>query len=177
MKVLGTSHRRRIIFEMNDNQFIERIQNIRGRMYKIAYTYCKNEEDAKELISSTVYNAYKSLGKMLDEKYFETWVIRILINQCHQFSRKKKNIIQSSLDTFSDFLQVKEENLDITEKLDLYEAVDSLDGPVKTTIILKYFEDLTIKQTAEHMDVPESRVKNYLNKGLKELRKKLRSGY
>lgn len=159
---------------MEDMEFLNRVQDLRGRLYRIAYTYVKNEEDAKEIISNTVYKGYKNLNKLKKEEFFETWITRILINECYGHNRKNKGIIKVSIESISDWFSVKEENLEMDRKIDLYEAVDSLEGLIKTTIILKYLEDMTIKETARYMDISESRVKNYINKGLKILREKLR---
>jgi len=160
---------------VEDKEFLERVQQIRQRLYRIAYTYIKNEEDAKEIISNTVYKGYKNLSKLKNSEFFETWITRILINECHQLSRKNKGKVYVSLEFIADWIHKEsEENYDIDDKIDLYEAVDSLEGSIKTVIILKYFEDMTIKETAQHIGISESRVKNYIHKGLKTLREKLR---
>jgi len=160
---------------VEDKEFLERIQQIRQRLYRIAYTYIKNEEDAKEIISNTVYKGYKNLSKLKNSEFFETWITSILINECHQVSRKNKGKVHVSLEFISDWMHKESEgNYDIDDRIDLYEAVDSLEGSIKTVIILKYLEDMTIKETAKHIGISESRVKNYIHKGLKCLREKLR---
>jgi len=63
------------------------------------------------------------------------------------------------------------------EKLDLFIAVDKLSEIEKTIVILKYFQDLKIKEISEIMKIPESSVKNYLHKALINLRCDLKEGY
>ncbi len=155
----------------DENAFCKLMQINKEVLYKTAYTYTKNQHDALEILDNTVYKAYISIKKLKDTKYFNTWIMRILINNCINYINKKKRIV---------FFK---ENVDIIEKskhidnreeiLDLYEAIDNLDGKFKIIIILRYFQDLTVPQIAEIMDYPLGTVKTYIHKALKQLRIKL----
>ena len=60
------------------------------RLYKIAYVYVKNEENALEIFQETVYKAYVSIKDLKEEKYFSTWITRILINTASVHLNKNK---------------------------------------------------------------------------------------
>ena len=53
-----------------------------SRLYRIAYAYLHNEDDALEVIQESTYRAYRNLKKLKQPNYFETWLIRILLNCC-----------------------------------------------------------------------------------------------
>ena len=51
-------------------------------MYKIAISYVKNDEDAADAIQDTILSCYENLKSLKYNRYFKTWMIRILINKC-----------------------------------------------------------------------------------------------
>ena len=90
------------------------------KLYKIAYVYMKNEEDALEVFQETVYKAFISIKNLTDEQYFSTWLTRILINTAFDQLKKKKRIIPME----KEFLESKIEPYQPSEKYsDLLEEV------------------------------------------------------
>lgn len=155
----------------SEDAFCKLIKINKDVLYKTAYTYTKNQHDALEILDSTVYKAYISIKKLKDTKYFNTWIMRILINNCINYLKKKKRIV-----LFKGNVDIPEKAEHINNKeeiLDLYEAIDNLEGKLKIIIILRYFQDLTVPQIAEIMDYPLGTVKTYIHKALKQLRIKL----
>ncbi|MTK11254.1 MAG: sigma-70 family RNA polymerase sigma factor [Clostridiaceae bacterium] len=155
----------------DENAFCELMKINKEVLYKTAYTYTKNQHDALEILDNTVYKAYISIKKLKDTKYFNTWIMRILINNCINFLNKKKRIVLFKENV--DILKKTQPSENREEILDLYEALDALDGKLKIIIILRYFQDLTVPQIAEIMDYPLGTVKTYIHKALKQLRIKL----
>ena len=68
------------------------------------------------------------------------------------------------------------ENYLIEEKVDLYDAIDSLKEQYKTVVILFYFQELKIREIARIMNIPEGSVKVYLYRAKKQLRRQLEGG-
>lgn len=152
----------------DSNAVYSLICEYKSQMYKIAYSYFKNEQDALEAIQETVYRAYNNLHKLKQQQYFKTWLLRILINYCiDENKRKKKSAI---LFDAGDFAQ----NEDINNKLEINQAISKLNSRYKSIIILKYFEGLTINEIAFIMEKPVGTIKTWLNKALSELRIVLR---
>ena len=78
-----------------DNQaFSELIISMENELYKIARTRLRNEEDIKEAVQETIIKTYSSLKKLRNSKFFKTWIIRILINECNNVYSKNKKIIK-----------------------------------------------------------------------------------
>ena len=46
-------------------------------MYKVAFSYLKNDEDAADAIQDTILSCYENLKSLKQNKYFKTWMIRI----------------------------------------------------------------------------------------------------
>jgi RNA polymerase sigma factor (sigma-70 family) len=58
------------------------------QLYRIAYSYFKNQEDSLEAIQEVTYRAYKAVRKLKEPAYFTTWVVRIMMNYCTDELRK-----------------------------------------------------------------------------------------
>lgn len=59
-------------------------------MYKVAAAYLKNDEDVADAIQDTILSCYENLKSLKQNRYFKTWMIRILINKCKDMIQKKK---------------------------------------------------------------------------------------
>ena len=58
-------------------------------MYKVAVAYLKNDEDVADAIQDTILSCYENLKSLKQNRYFKTWMIRILINKCKDMIQKK----------------------------------------------------------------------------------------
>ena len=76
-----------------DNEaFNELIENNKLKMYKTAKAILNNEDDVCDAIQETLISAYKNLNKLKENKFFSTWIIRILINKCYDIIAKNKKV-------------------------------------------------------------------------------------
>jgi RNA polymerase sigma-70 factor (ECF subfamily) len=156
----------------NDDAFYELIQQRKELLYRTAYAYVKNQEDALDIVSDTVYKAYKSLRKLKEPAFFNTWLTRILINCSLDHLKKQKRIM-----LVKEIADTPERTKDFSENLDLRQAVDELDDKCRTVIILKYYHDLTIREVAEIMQCPQGTIKSYLHRALNSLRVDLKEDW
>lgn len=100
------------------------------RLYRTAYLYVRNREDALDIVQETAYKAFSSISQLRNEKYFLTWVTKILINYAYKVQKKRRNEI-SSENEVATLSRVKNE-----EKLDLASAIGKLPSKHQTCIIL-----------------------------------------
>lgn len=145
--------------------FIELIEDRKDMLYRTAFLYMKNQQDALEIVDTTVYKGYLSIKKLKNPKFFNTWLTKILINASLDLLRYRKKVVLFNNTYDGEYLPE-----DSAMKIDLYNAVDKLQGKYKTVIILKYYNNLKISEVAEVMECTESNVKNYIHKALKSLR-------
>lgn len=139
------------------------------QLYRTAFLYVRNREDALDVVQEASYKAFKSIGNLKNEKYFLTWLTRILIHCSYEVLNKKKKEIPIDI--------MNEGKVDggeqRVESLDLLEAINQLNEKHKDAIILFYFQDLPITQVAKIMNIPENTVKTYLSRGKERLKKGL----
>ncbi|MDM0463983.1 sigma-70 family RNA polymerase sigma factor [Clostridium perfringens] len=158
----------------NKESFGILIKNNKEYLYKMAFLYVKDEQDALEVIHETVYRGFLNIEKLKKAKFFNTWITRILINVSIDFLNKKgKN------EMLDENTPIRKEKCEISteEKLDLYNAIDLLNDNYKTVIIMMYFNDMKIKDISRVMEIPENTVKTYLRRAKQALGEVLKEGY
>lgn len=140
------------------------------QLYRTAYIYVRNREDALDVVQETSYKAFLSIGQLKNEKFFLTWLTKILINCSYEVLRKsmKQVPLNNTIELTFDSKREKREEI-----LDLLEAVNRLNEKHKNAIILFYFHDLPISEVAKVMDIPKNTVKTYLSRGKDQLKKLL----
>lgn len=153
----------------DDNAFYELISERKNQLYKTAYAYVKNKEDALDIVSETVYKAYISIKNLKNPQFFNTWLTRILINTSMDFVKKNSRIVHFEENLYSKGKDTETEDKD-EGFIDLRQSVDKLHTRYKTIVILKYFQDMTLGEIAEVLKCPLGTVKTHLHKALKELR-------
>ena len=75
---------------MTNEEFVNQISAAETSLYRVAKSILKNDEDCADAIQNAVLKAFDKIGTLKKEKYFRTWLTRILINECYQIMRKKK---------------------------------------------------------------------------------------
>ncbi len=155
----------------NKKAFQELLEEEKVKLYKIAFVYMKNEEDALEVFQETTYKALRSIKNLKDERYFSTWLSRILINTAIDLLNKKKKIIPMEKENLEEKLPPYESNV---EDFDLLQAVMELDEKYKTVLMLRFYKDYTVKQIADALDCPEGTVKTNIHRGIHQLKVKLK---
>ncbi|WP_113929060.1 sigma-70 family RNA polymerase sigma factor [Bacillus sp. P14.5] len=154
----------------NDKAFQELVEEEKNKLYRMAYLYVKNENDAIDIVHETIYKAYVSIKKLKEPDYFTTWLTKILINTALNYIKKNKNIIP-----FEEIERYEtNEKVPIAENLDLVDALDRLEEKYKTVIILRYYKGLQVNEIANMLDCPEGTVKTNLHRAINKLRIDLR---
>ena len=138
------------------------LKKYKNYLYKIAYSYTKNENDSLDLIQECSYKAWLNIKKLKNHSSFKVWISRILINIA--LDEYYKNLKKNNLEIDYTISIYEDAKLDIAEKLDLQNAIDLLKPEYKTVIILKYFDDISINNISEIMDLPSNTVKTYLRR-------------
>ncbi|WP_055070175.1 sigma-70 family RNA polymerase sigma factor [Clostridium massiliamazoniense] len=152
----------------DDEAFEYIINSCKEKLYRTAFAYVKNEEQALDIVQETVYKAYISIGKLKNPEYFNIWITRILINNALTIIKKNSKVVYLDNDELINSVIANEVNSD--EKIYIWQALEELELKHREVIVLKYFDDLTVTEIAGVLGYPVGTVKTYLNKGLKKLR-------
>ena len=138
-------------------------------MYRLAYSYVRNEEDALDIVQESVYKAIKNAGKVQQEAYIRTWIWRIVMNTAVDLIRSRKN--ETGLEEAGE--TGKE---DTYQDFDTLEALKILEPRDKAVIVLRFFEDQKLEDIARTLQENTNTVKTILYRSLKKLRVELTEG-
>lgn len=149
----------------DEDSFTVLIDGMQERLYRMAYTYVKNQEDALEIVQETVFKAYISIHKLKQPQYFKTWLTKIAVNCALDYIRKSQKIVYIDREPEGKYAPEHRE-----DAIDLHEALSGLDEKSRMVIVMRYFEDLPIKDIAEVLEMPLSSVKSVIYRGLEKLK-------
>ena len=128
-----------------ENVLIEYVTENKEKFYRMAFQYIKNEEQALDIVQEAIIKSLTNLHKLKNEEHIKTWFYRILINECLQAIKKNKKENAFNIDEYN--ISTKEEN--IAEIIDLYNAIDNLKPKLKTVIVLRFFENMSIEEISK----------------------------
>lgn len=141
-------------------------------IYRLAYTYTKNQEDALDVVQNTIIKALESYELLKNADAVKTWVYRIAVNESISYMRKNRKDVLTDENFDLEAASVYEEKgYDMHD--DLYDAINMLPADVQTIIKLRYYEDMEISEIALIMKQNINTVKAKLYRGLKALRQEI----
>lgn len=149
------------------------IEYYKEYLYRMAWLSLKDEEKALDVVGECILNGFRAIRTLKNPKYFKTWITRILLNAVQDYQRKNPGT--EELEEL--YIAAPEDAVSKEEKLDLYHAIDLLPKKHKTVIMLKYFDEMKIREIADVMELPEGTIKVYLSRARAELKKLLKEDY
>lgn len=93
---------------MTKDVFIKEVRDAEAMLYHISKSILKNDSDCGDAVQETILKAYEKLPTLKKEKYFRTWITRILLNECKGILRKRKNVIP--YEEYMDNMRLSEED-------------------------------------------------------------------
>lgn len=136
--------------------FVELMESQMKNMYKTAYAFLSNEDDAADAVSDTILSCWEKLGQLREDRYFRTWMTRILINHCKDIYRKRQELV-----FYEEPPQVV---CQVTEyqNLEWKEALQSLNERYRMVVLLYYVEGFKTSEISKILEVPEATVRTRL---------------
>lgn len=150
---------------MDMETFAQRVEALRPRLYRTAFCYMGSEAMALDVLDEAVYRGLKSLKKLRQPEYFDTWMTRILLNECRRELKRRGR--------FQPLEDMPELSVEEFNHLPLQEAVRRLPKELRDVVILRYFSGYTQAQTAEALEVPQGTVATRQRRALQLLRLEL----
>lgn len=138
--------------------FISLIKEYEQVLYKVASRMLSNDEDVADALQETIMLGYEKIHTLKNEGYFNTWICKILINKCNYILNKNKNVI-----VVDEILPQEFNNNDFL-KIELEDALNSLNKEYKLAMILYYVMGLSTKEISEFIKEPEGTIKSRLSR-------------
>ena len=148
---------------MKDFEFSARVRLMTDRLWRISWSILRSGADADDALQEALLRAWKSVGRLKDETLFETWLTRILINECKRILRKRRP------DALADGMPESVQ----PDHRELYEAIGMLKKDLKLPLILYYMEGYPIRDIVRILRLSENNVKERLFRARKILKQEL----
>lgn len=156
---------------MTKEEFSQKVLELEEVLFHVSYGILKNVQDCEDVVQEAVLKAYANRSKLKERQYFKTWLVRILMNECYTFLRKRARelpyheAVTEDMEAASAFIK--------EEYLDLYESMSQLEERDRICVQLFYMEGYSIKEIAKVFRIPEGTVKSRLNRARMQLKKGL----
>lgn len=156
---------RPLITKEYKNSIIEKYFNM---IYKLALAETKDVHTAEDVTSDVFLKFMQSDKAFESEEHIKAWLLRVTINA-------SKSVFSSSWFKKTVPLEETLQAADIPEgESEVYLAVMSLPHKYRTVIHLFYYEELSVKEISEYLNINESTVKSQLSRGRSLLKEKLK---
>lgn len=146
--------------------FVTLIKHSEVSMYRIARSMLHSDSDCADAIQESILKAYNSLPSLREPDFFRSWLIRILMNECHNILKRRKKVIPIPI---TEVMTQSVERGNPYALIELKDAVNSLPGELRVIVTLYYFEDLPLKDISEMLHTPVGTIKSRLSRARTEL--------
>ena len=160
------------------------------RVYGLAMRMLRQEQDAEDVTQQTFLSVLENLGGFRGEASFSTWVLRIASHAALKIIRKRKGLNTVSLEEatepsddfnsvphpefIADWRQSPEHLVERNEVRRLLDnALTRLDEKHRLVFLLRDVEGLSVRETAEALELSEGNVKVRLLRARLQLREDL----
>ena len=116
---------------------------------------------------------YQNFRQLKDLKFFSTWATRIVINKCYDLLRKNKNNIVPFDESMENNLNNSRNDVYDIDQYGIRLAIESLNEDLKLITILYYYDDYSVNEISEIVDIPVGTVKSRLSRAREILKNKL----
>lgn len=140
---------------MEKERFTQVLLDMTDTLFRVAAIQLRQPADREDAVQECLRRAWEKRQLLRDERYVQTWVIRILLNECHRIQRRMGRAVPA-------------ENIPAVqhrEGSELKEALLRLDEKYRTPILLHYIEGYSVAETAEILRMPQGTVKTRLSRG------------
>lgn len=166
----------------NDEELMQRISKGNAKAFEVLYDrysaliyrFCyrmlwQNQAMSEDFTQDIFLKIIEKPNLFDTNRSFKSWIYALAANKCKNAYRDKKDI-QSIDNHVFEYLEDIELDIDIQQfETHLATAIDKLELSVKQCFVLRYLEDLSIKEIALIVGIPEGTVKSRLHFTTKKL--------
>lgn len=162
---------------LNENQFLEAYDAFADAIFRHCYFRVFDREKAKDIMQETFIKTWEYLEKGNRVENLRAFLYRVANNLIIDETRKKKTV---SLD------DLREQGFDAGNEKDVKEMVNNaesarlrllltkLDDAYRDVLIMRYIDDLPLKEIAEILDETENAVSVRIYRGVQRLREMIK---
>lgn len=146
--------------------YTQLLQLHRAAVFRVCRNHVGEEAEALDLTQEAFAAAFAGLARFDTARSFRTWILRIAVNKCHDWARRRKvrrffalaRPIEAALDIADDAIGPEDALADRQEVARLREAVALLPQGLKEPLILFAIEGLSQTETADVLGLTQKAV-------------------
>ena len=150
---------------MDEKEFAARIWAMRQTLFRICFSQLPSAQDREDAVQEALARAWRKRGQLREEGYLQTWLVRILLNVCHDMQRRGQRMVPTA--------EIELPVQDTSPDGALREALLALPEKYRLPILLYYLEGYSLRQVAQMLHIPENTVKTRLSRGRQQLKERL----
>ena len=149
---------------MTEELFCHYYEKYKNTVYSVIFNYVQNTEDTADLLQEVFIKLYAGENHFASDEHMKAWLIRVSVNLCKNHLRSSKIRKIVPLEEEIPFFDKKEDN-------ELIKIVFTLPEKYRIPIHLFYYEEYSIKEIGDILNMPEATVKIRLKRGREKLSK------
>lgn len=149
---------------MSTEEFTTFAKKYMDTIYRVAYSWLKNSDDANDVTQDVLIQLYKTTKEFESDSHLKNWLIKVTVNRCKMIFRSP----WSKMEDINEYV----ESLGFEEKdyQDLFQAVMELDKKYRVPIMLFYYDGYTTAEIASLLGIPEKTVSTRIFRAKAKLR-------
>ncbi|MFT7637486.1 MAG: RNA polymerase sigma-70 factor (ECF subfamily) [Candidatus Omnitrophota bacterium] len=164
-----------LVLTGNDEAYEKIVNQYRDKVIQLAYVYLKNYEDARDASQDIFVKTYEKLRQFRKQSKFSTWLYRVAVNHCLDLLRRNNMKFNNNECIFENIatteLSPSQKSSLLFRDDALKRAVQKLSTQQQIIIILRYFENNSIKEVAEILRLSSGTIKAATSQAIQNLKK------
>ncbi len=141
-------------------------------LYRVAFSNMKNKADAEDAVQEAFCRYLKARPAFENENHEKNWFIRVVLHICYDIQKSAWFSRTVGFDEVPE-CEMKHFSLSFVHEDDTLFKVMELSAEYRNPLYLFYYEDYSIREIAEIMELEEGTVKTRLRRGRQKLKERL----
>jgi len=170
------------LYKLGYKSYEEIVEEFQHNVYSTVYTFIQNAQDTEDISQEVFLLIYQNLNSFKLDSKLSTWIYRITVNRCLTYRRKeaRRNTIAKFVPISNEMSESLKSNISVDldvikleDKDILYKALNCINKKYVTVIVLRYMQDLSIKEIGQILNLPARTVETQLYRAKSKLKANL----
>ena len=158
----------------NNDAFSNLIKMYKKELYLIARSKLNNDDDIADCIQETILKSYKNIKKLKNNSSFKYWIIKILINECNNFYKKKeRNELPIDNENIKEMFDLKNQ---IHNSIDFGSIIKDLSIDEKQILTLYYVSGYNTKEIGKLLKKNDNTIRIKMMRAKNKLKEMYKGG-
>ena len=149
---------------MTDEAFERGILELTETLYRVSYAQLWQRADREDAVQETLKKAWEKRKRLRDDGKLKSWLIRILLNECHNIQRRGKRVVPS--------MDVPMPQAPPDADKTMHDLILSLPEKYRMSAVLIFMVGMTAAQAAKALGIPQGTVHSRMHRARQILKEK-----